>query len=1481
MDSIVPASFSRYPLASGSSDTLIGVFPTDDGGIFAVYEHSLSYSKSTSISPYTCQFSSPIMAASLLYPNMLLYMVDDSLYECHVTEGGFSSSIQLKLTAARLPSDIFCIATSSAGLFAYCVLHADCSLTIMFYEDECICALPALKHLCTVVHHLELPATVSLRKLKASFDPTGLLLAVHVSTNDSGSYLLVLADASSSHFDVTFAKQLNFSSELRAQFKQELSRDRVGWVPCSWRKQDQPLDFHGFTSDGRFVILTCRPQLQSKPGVSTKSEAHTACCKATAESATPHECACSTNVAQKYIPYEGREIALESIEDVSWTPSSYMGEHGDLEWYKQYYGVPKNFTDNLTFSANTMAIYPSSVCLYDPLVLRNPHIVFPLRVPSPGSQHAELVMVKGVRLDQGHYVLVLYRGQGFYCMAVYATASYVWRLAAEIVIPCYPGVPLTAPSYISEDGGVICVASPRFLLSTTLHAALQQSFTGSFSRIQDGMVVYTDLASFCIPPPTYSSCIFHTTEPLIATCIIQQHEQDVYVAVVTSTKLLVVLVSPFSSLTLTSEAPAIAGDTSFEEQEKLVQADSVIARVMKGNKKAHFQALNDLEDTGQAGQRSTSYDIVTKEELLVDPFRSDHLQEHILTHTSATFLELDFASQLSTDLLESVLSCDGSLLLFPVALQGPESMDTAEFKSITIHFLGLTTDHELISVILRSELVLTSKACSLRSVSVFVNHEQEYKILSSSPKIAIPLERSRKSFCLRRILQEKENNEQALTSPVSSFSEFSSFYWVLCEASVSTESTWLLFAIPRAHPQLVIYRIVSHASERIYEPIYSCNIEPQSTILYATELSVTLYVKRGYLDVKHPSRLSYFRACSLLKQALALNSSVEDILEVCFVSRLLLSSLCRNDTLSEEDLVLYFRLLFSSNPILLLRALEAVVCPHEMKTYTAITFDRYNTTERHEVSFWARFVDWLFENIGFVKSISAQAYKDGDELHGAWLKSLLRILQLHATYHSGFTRDFGYQNRGGQERIFVELSAAFASAYIAAPDIEGGPSLTMFITHLASAATSYQMSLVHLLQTIELCLFQQSHYVDMHMVADAMGLPISAVAASCFGLTDELFLRCRSDPLLKACTYLAMASNGVYTVYTQKDLAVFYDLQPSVAFPFISSTPLKYQCTSVFTGLDIAYCLILQIFTLLNNELDAENIAKVNASIFQFANWDRKQVALGVLRYLKEMLDSNASLLAEVLHEYPLEEYLIRLAVPASAVGMEVTTTLLKVFLPICERLKDPLMASKVYPLLDTIAMAVQLRFITESNHERETSKLQALRLRVCDGSKTKSQAGLSNQYSLVHLMFSALNVTVATDQSHQMPEILSELREIEVSDAALKILHSLLAHNMVSASQVLQLLKCKLIAEGVCAAEAEMVTQKSDINALHKQYQAVRAKMDAHKERHGNQMEKNTRLHQLDEKMKAKRERLESLSNQIHNSYRDNALLLCFCFIV
>lgn len=77
------------------------------------------------------------------------------------------------------------------------------------------------------------------------------------------------------------------------------------------------------------------------------------------------------------------------------------------------------------------------------------------------------------------------------------------------------------------------------------------------------------------------------------------------------------------------------------------------------------------------------------------------------------------------------------------------------------------------------------------------------------------------------------------------------------------------------------------------------------------------------------------------------------------------------------------------------------------------------------------------------------------------------------------------------------------------------------------------------------------------------------------------------------------------------------------------------------------------------------------------------------------------------------------------------------------------------------------------------------------------------------------------------------------------------------------------------------MVTQKSDINALHKQYQAVRAKMDAHKEKHENQMGKNTRLHQLDEKMKAKRKRLESLSNQIHNSYRDNALLLCFCFIV
>ncbi|EFO64280.1 Hypothetical protein GLP15_1259 [Giardia lamblia P15] len=1478
MDNVIPATFSRYPLASGSSDTLIGVFPTDDGGIFAVHEHSLSYSKSTSISPYTCQFFSSIAAVSLIYPNILLYVVEDSLYECHVTEGGFSSSILLKLTAARLPSDIFCIATSSAGLFAYCTLHADCSLTIMFYEDECTRALPALKHLCTIVRHLEMPTTASPRKMKASFDPAGLLLAVHVSTNDSGSYLLVLADASSAHFDVTFAKQLNFSSELRTQFKHELSRDRVGWVPCSWRKHDQPLNFHGFTSDGRFLILTCRSRLQSEPSIPTKSEAHTTCCKTTADSTASHECACSTNVIQKYIPYEGRGIALESVEDVSWTPSSYMGEHGDLEWYKQYYGIPKGFTDNLTFSANTMAVYPSSVCLYDPLVLRNPHIVFPLRVPTPDSQPVELVMVQGVRLDQGHHVLVLHRGQGFYCMAVYTTASYTWRLAVEILIPCYPEVPLTTPSYISEDGHVVCMVSPKFLLSTTLHVVLQQSFTGSFSRIQDGMVVYTDLASFCIPPPAYSSCIFRTTEPLIATCIIQRHEQDVYVAIVTKTKLLIVLVSPFNSLTLASEAPAIAGDTSFKEQEKLVQADSVIARVMKGNKKAHFQALNDLED---AGLHNTSYDIITKEELLVDPFRSDHLQEHILTHTSTTLLEFDFISQLSPDVVDSVLRCDGSSLLFPVALQGPANMDNTESKSITIQFLGLATDHELTSVTLRAELVLVSTACSLHSTSVIVNHEQKYKILSSSPEIPLPLEKFRKCFYLKRIIQEKEKNEQVVGNSISSFSEFSSFYWVLCETSTSTGITWLLFTIPCAHPQLVIYRLVSDAPERIYEPIYSCNIEPQSTILYATELSVTLYVKRGYLDVKHPSKLSYFRACSLLKQALALNSSVEDILEVCFESRLLLSSLCRDNTFVEEDLILYFKLLFSSNPILLLRALEAVVCPHEMKTYTATTFDRYNTTEGHEVNFWARFVDWLFENIGFVKDISARSYKDGDELHAACLKSLLRILQLHATYYSGFTKGFGYQNRGSQERVLIELSAAFASAYIAAPGVEGEPSLIIFITHLASAATSYQMNLVHLLQIIELCLFQQSYYVDIHIVADAMGLPISAVATSCFGLTEELFLKCRTDPLLKACTYLAMASNGVYMVYIQKGLTAFYDLQPLIAFPFISSTPLKYQCTSVFTGLDIAYCLILQIFTLLNNEIDTEVIAKVNASIFQFDNWDRKQVALGALHYLKEMLNLNASLLAEVLHEYPLEEYLIRLAVPAATVGMEVVTTLLEIFLPTCEKLKDCSMANKVYLLLDTIAMAIQLRFITEPDYERNTSKLQVFRLRVCDNSKTKSQTSLSNQHSLVHLIFNALSTTVATDQSHQMPEILSELKEIEVSDAIFKILHSLLAHKMVNASHILELLKHKLIIEGVCAAEAEMITQESDINALHKQYQTVRAKMSAHKERHDNQMGKNTRLYQLDEKMKVKKERLESLSNQVHGSYRNAALLLCFCFIV
>lgn len=1496
MDSVIPTSFSRYPLAPDCKDTLIGVFPTSDEGVFVVYESVLMYSRLTSIRPYIHQSSSPIVAATLLYPGTLLYMAEHSIYECHVTDSNLSTSVQLQLTDTYPSSEIFCIATSSAGLFAYCALRADNSLVIMIYEDECTSALPNLKHLCTVMHKTEMsPATLS-HKLKASFDPSGLFLAVHISAEGNGSYLLILADASSSHFDVTFAKQLNFSSELRAQFKQELARDQAGWVPCSWRKLDRPMGFHGFTTNGRFLLMTCQPQLQPGPCTSSATEVHTGCCQTASASTMTCGCASATTVTQKYIPYEGRGIALESIEDVSWTPSSYMEEHGDLQWYKQFYGVPANFIDNLSFSANTMAIYPSSVCFYDPLVLRNPHIVFPLRTPNPNSQYIELVTVQGVRLNQGHHVLVLYRGQGFYCIAVYVTASYTWRLAAEIMVPCCSEIPIGTPSYVSENGRIFCVTSPHFLLATALSTALQQSFTGTFARIQDGMVVHTDVTSFTIPPPAYNTCILRTIEPLIATCIIQRRESSTYIAVLTRTKLCIILVSPFDSLALVSEAPAIAGDTSFKEQEMLIQSDSIVARVMKGNKKAHFLALNDLEDTGQ---RNVSYDIVTKEELLVDPFRSDQLQEHILTHTSSTLLEIDIISQLSDDLLRSILHCGGSPIIFPVALHGPTDLSTVESQSIAIQLLGTSIGYELVSVTLKIELTLVSDTCSLQSIVVFYNHEQSYEIPLSVPKFGISLEPFRRCFYLKGLVKEKEEERESDISIVS-FSEFSSFYWVARDTSA--ESTWLLFVVTRTSPQLVVYLIDADASEHTYKPVYSCNIEPWSTILYATELSVVLYTARGYLDIKHPSKLSYFKAQSLLKQALSLNSSVEEILELCFESRLLLSSLDRGCALSETDIVTYFRLLLSSNPTLLLRALEAVVCPHEMKVCTAVTFERYNTTEKHEADFWARLVDWIFGNIELVKELSAHSYKNGEDLHAAYLKSLLRILQLHAIYHSGFTKGFGYQNRGGQERTFIELSAAFASAYIASPGVEGGPSLMMFVTHLASAATSYQMNLVQLLQATELYLFQQAHYVDMHIVADAMGLPISAVATSCLGLAEISFSKCRADPLLRACAYLAMVSAGIYTVYTQEDQVAFYGAHSSATFPFISSRALKYQHISIFAGLDITYYLISQILMLLNTKLDDGTIKEINPSIFRFAGWDREQIALGALHYFEDMLDSNMSLLIEVLPHYPLAECIIRMATLASTISVRVGTALLELFLPVCEKLKDRSMADQIYLLLDAIAMAIQLHFMTEpdqlgtgSEYEKNALALQTLQLKVCKEPKPELQTSMGIQHALTHLVFNALSPGVSIDPLRQtsatynaikpeskiMSEILLDLKEIEASDALFKILYSLLAHNMLSADQVLQFLKSKLVTEGIQAMEAQIISQKLEINALHKQYQIVRAKMDACSEKHDNQTGKNTRLHQLDEKMKQKRGELDILTNQIHDNYKSFAMLLCFCFIV
>lgn len=469
--------------------------------------------------------------------------------------------------------------------------------------------------------------------------------------------LMVLANKDAADFDVTFPKQINFDPKRREQYL----TDAYTFIPVAWKVFPYELGVFGYDSDSRYLITHLdRRAMFSASSSSTSIQ----------------------SVSNKAINFGNHTIYLETAEDVSWNPSSYMQAEVDIEHFKNLYGIPPDTPfDNMHSFSYTAQRYPSAILLFEPWVLKEPHEVVPLASGSVSLSEAP----RSIHPFGHNAIVVIYSS----ILQLYSSSSFVWRLALEASLPAdnalsFSGTFLRCSmltSNLPRIDLVHVVESVIVSASLSLEKILRPATSGTpyLCRLQDGMVAAVAIAEGSVPPPAYNCSFIPPKGTFLVECVACT---DI-VYVLTSSEILILRIRKADSRAPDSIVyEPIAGDTSYAEQEKLIAADRVISRVEYQNKMTHFQRrqtlqearegpvheaeILDFEDLLQADthadtdpniheaspngfsqadnqevstndfiddENKPAYNIHSTEELILDPFRSDYLTRYVATHS--------------------------------------------------------------------------------------------------------------------------------------------------------------------------------------------------------------------------------------------------------------------------------------------------------------------------------------------------------------------------------------------------------------------------------------------------------------------------------------------------------------------------------------------------------------------------------------------------------------------------------------------------------------------------------------------------------------------------------------------------------------------------------------------------------------------------------------------------------------------------------
>ncbi|TNJ28451.1 hypothetical protein GMRT_12583 [Giardia muris] len=1246
-----------------------------------------------------------------------------------------------------------CFAVSDAGRLSV-VQRLDLGLQLRMYELRFI-TLDTLALDLKFEDMIQVPidlssATMDKDRITMFFDPVGIFLAISIA-NDDRVCLVILTDTAGAYFDPTFAKQLNFSKEVTKRYKTVLET-RIGWVPCSWKIFPSETRLHGFSANGRFLCLTGTiPPVQMD---SCSSE--------------------GTGITQKVIPYEGRQITLESVEDISWTPASYMQASDDLDHYREYYRCIPQFQDNLCFVATAAPFFKDTLQLYEPFVLSKPHVVVPLHVAS-----IKRACIHSVLYRNDLYLLLLHEEEQGMVLSFYSSSAFVWRCLGDI--PLYALEGCITSLQISVEGEAINLhvyGTSCSSLKLSLRMNIPQDPNGIYVRLQDGMCVLTDLRTRRVPPPAYDVSIVRTLLPLVKAFVLAIKDSKIYVSVLTAQSIGIYVITPLDDVGQDYEAPPIVGDTSFEEQDRLIEADKLIMTVMTRNKVSHTM---DLEDFGNS-KVSSKTQLSINEELIIDPFRNDYLQAYLPSHTVDLLTEISLVSDVSTSSSISVLTADcldHTIVVYALL--------NNQFKRLIFRW---------------------NETFALEPVFDF-NPALSHMHLQSKP-IGLPPCTLYASPDAITDLTQHPFLDRTITVPPK-------FHRIIPSSWHISSDSGILSVIPDDAHQLHIYTI-STSAEGPHIPIYSCSLEQWSTILYSTSQEVVCWSRKGYFSTFRPSRLALLTLLQNLEVILKTEEDLSSILTSCFQMRISISALIYTYSLKHSaiDLQHIYERLVRSSPDALLKALESNFCPSD--ACQIFTFDEQYTDELFERRFWKGFSDHIQNTMG-------------NDLPA---KAIVRILQIHSIYASALA--FGYENQIVPARLLVE-AAAHIVVQLASHGLEAS------VSELAAALTTYQVDVILCFQLSEALAIQQCKPFAARAVAQQMGLSADVAALSCLNCDPSTILELRENQIAHGLLQSRLASQGLF--FITETLPVDDGQGSKLKGQFSGLFPARFL--SDFDRYGTA-----AIASFLGAQAQ-ETSAKL-LELLDISELSPMTLAKSLCGYLEAYIANNPGRLDG--KERKLVELIVRHIRLFARLGSNVSGSVAPMYLAILSYLQTS----------DTLEVVIEaLRLISTLFGDEENDTISSART-----STIMTNSLRYSQWAFLKAL--AGSKASKSETPIPLPTCLHSLQVI--NDSTLPLLTALLSENIGHADETLRLMS-RIIGEQEAGLNTSLHNTQGRLNMVIDQLRTLQDKMKSHAVSTGNQKQRGSRLHKLQEEIDLLTTQLSKIEKSLKDFYWELAPLL------